>query len=207
MLPLETILAVFPGAVRVKCGEREVELGPMTLSHATALEALGVGTAADIRGKDALLAAFVMSCPPDEAGRLVSDAGSTKDKFHSWLDENADLAKDIPALVERLNALMDMAYLPYVPASKGDSGMSLVPTGFGWTLEYAEIVCHEYGWSWECAMATPIARIFGLVACAMQRRGGSAGGPDYYERIMLKAIEEAKAQARAKAKGKEAKHG
>lgn len=213
MLPLETVIAVFPNAAR---GEKS--LRPLTLAHATVLEALGVRTDKDIPPESALLAAVVMSRDAGEVGALMSGGDEAVAEIRRDAKMIADEGETLERLTERVNAVLDAAFLTFVPSGAAVEVTRTVfrPTGYGWPLEYADVVCHEYGWPWEYAMTMPLSRLFGLVVCARQRNGGEAGGPDYFERIQIKEdvkkVKEALARAKAaeeekKTKEKEARDG
>ena len=48
--------------------------------------------------------------------------------------------------------------------------------GYGWLLEIAEYLRHEYGMAFETAAEMPLARMCALLACARVRGGGKARG-------------------------------
>lgn len=184
MLPLETVLAVFPETSRQGgC------TGPLTLAHVVAMEAIGVEVGVDAQGEKAFLAAWLLTLRPGELGGVVADGEKARASFAKWAEtHDADEAET----ARRVNAVVDAALLPYVRGGGGSTAcVSAGPQGYGWPLEYAEMLCHEYGMKFEDALATPLATAFGLAACARARNGGKAGGPDYYERIALKAIRKA----------------
>lgn len=200
MLPLETIVAVFPGAVQ-KGGD---SFRPLTLAHVCAMEALGVDMSRDIPPENALLAAAVMAQDAGCVSAMVEDFPQARAELEEAVERFKARGESVDALVERVNAVMDAAFVTFVPGGTEDGRgrtCSLVPAGYGWPLEYADLICHEYGWRFDEVMTMPLSRMFGLIACARARSGGKAGGPDYYERVALKEIAELRRRTRDGAEG------
>jgi hypothetical protein len=53
-------------------------------------------------------------------------------------------------------------------------------------------VCHEYGWTFNHALAVPLARLFVAYNAIDARYGGEAKGPTYVEREIIAALRAAK---------------
>ena len=179
MLPIETINAVFPSSVRVGA----TSLGAMTLLHAVALEALGITVGdryADGRGK-ACTAAWVLSLGPDELRTCVCGTPDAR-SAGTWLRKNAVRAADAEKAVD---ALFANAFKNYVPPKKDDNEIRFddLPDGYGWPLEMADMIAHEYGMDIREVWRMPLATVFSVIAVMRQRYGGESDGPDYYDRI------------------------
>jgi len=71
----------------------------------------------------------------------------------------------------------------------------------------AECLCHEYGWTLDAALDTPLATAYALINCARQRNGGKNGGPDYYGRVQMaeaaRAFRKAREERETKRKAEE----
>lgn len=179
MLPIETINAVFPSSVRVGA----TSLGAMTLLHAVALEALGITVGdryADGKSK-AIRAAFVISLDADGVRDYI--AGRTgKGELGAWVRKNGILPGDAEKAVD---FLFSNAFLNYVPPKKDDQEIRFddMPDGYGWPLELADMIAHEYGMKPDDVMRMPLATVFATIAVMRQRYGGESSGPDYYDRI------------------------
>lgn len=185
MLPRETRLALFPrGRAVCRLGWfGTLRLGPVTLAHAAAMEALDVGFLDGwMDDANALMAAWVLSLSPSDAAKAANRDLRGADRFMRRLKGRV---ADVTIAV---NALADDALLPFVPP-KQEQGVVLfddgLPKGYGWPLEVAEALCSRYGWSFDEAMAIPLPRALALMAVGRENRGGEAGGPDYYDRIRL----------------------
>ena len=190
-LPVETIDALFVADERVG----NAVLRPATLAHLAAMDALGVGVCGLVARKDALLAAWVLTLDYAGCVRAVRDEKWTLAAFKAWVAKCGCTADECFLAV---NAVVAHAASTYVPGAggEGDGGsVYSTPHGFGWPLEVAEFLCHEYGWDFARAMDEPLVRVYGLVNCARQRNGGRNGDFDYYERILQRQFKEAKAAA------------
>lgn len=80
---------------------------------------------------------------------------------------------------------LDIAFRNAVPGHVDGRLEVFLQTGYGWPLETAERLMHEYGITFDEAAAMPMVRAYSLLACARIRGGGKAGGPDYWERQTL----------------------
>lgn len=83
---------------------------------------------------------------------------------------------------------LDIAFRNAVPGHVEGKLEVFEQTGYGWPLEMAERLMHEYGLTFDEAAAMPMVRIYSLLACARIRGGGKAGGPDYWERETVKGL-------------------
>ena len=192
MLPVETILALFPSAVEVG----GLTFRPLTLAHMAALETLGVDTRGSVTESQALLCGWILSMAPKDVIRMMCN-GCKTDGFEEWIDENN---VDAAVALEGVRMCIRQGTVCFVPSKGGDGKSQTVrfnigadlESGFGWPLEIAECFAHEYSCSLDEAMCTPLSRIFGMLACGRQREGGEAGGPDYYERIFQSRVKIAK---------------
>lgn len=185
MLPVETVLALFPEGRTVKrrWPRRAIRLRPMTLAHAAAMEAQGCGILDGfLRDADALMAAWV----------LTLDYGRTVRAANGDLGGMMAFAKGCKGVLAEVCVAVNMAVAdalkPFVPA-KGDGGVNVLkdglPNGYGWPLEVAEALCSRYGWDFDKALRVPLARALALMAVGRANAGCEAGGPDYYNRIRL----------------------
>ena len=179
MLPIETINAVFPSSVRVGA----TSLGAMTLLHAVALEALGITVGdryADGKSK-AIRAAFVISLDADGVRDYISGRTGNAE-IGAWVRKNGILPEDAEKAVDFLFA---NAFSNYVPPKKDSNEIRFddMPDGYGWPIELADMIAHEYGRNPEDVMRMPLATVFATIAVMRQRYGGESDGPDYYDRI------------------------
>lgn len=171
--PIENVLAACPPSAKVG----KVTLGPLTVGGWFSLGALGVDPKRTVPPEQAALAAWVLSGHVADAPQ-VGSARAFRAFAHGLNRLSDDLAKAV-------NSILDQAFKTYVPPLVENPVVQGTPSGLGWPLEIAEFLCAEYGWTWECALATPVARAFALIAAARQRNGGRHGGPDYIERILI----------------------
>ena len=74
-----------------------------------------------------------------------------------------------------------------VPGATDGERTDFLPSGLGWPLELAEALMAEYGIPFGEAARIPLCRAFALVACVRQRHGGRHAGPDYWERVTMRA--------------------
>ena len=180
-VPVENLLAVFPA--RVRAGG--VELSPLTIRDAVLLAVYGVDFTREIRGEFAVLAGAVLSgavSAEDLAdGRRAGKALSAFARPYRRLL----FPRRMSELERGVNEIVDKAFATRVLVLGNVARISLTPSGLGWTLEIAETICHEYGWSWEETLRTPVATAYALLAAAHRRNGGKFGGPDYIERIVI----------------------
>lgn len=208
MLPVETIQSVFPPSAEIR-GVRyaagfipvrvSVRLRPITLLHATAMEAFGVSLdAQEIPAEQAMLAAWILSLDVEQVRDAIAH-DSTRD-FLRWTERITEAPGEIVRIV---NAVVNVAFSTCVPGKRAD-GPNITnlqgPGGYGWPLETASALAAEFGMTVDQALETPIVRAFGLLACARIRNGGEAGGPDYYERIVCREIHERKERERQEAR-------
>ena len=174
------MLALFPGGTEVCRTGRfaALRLQPFTLAHAAALEAWGCDLGANLDDSHALIAAWLLSKRPPEVASAMRDMERSAKEAGRWVRGKA---KCVARISKAVNG--------HIVAAFKDSGCAYsAPRGYGWPLEIVEALCGEYGWSVADAMATPVATALALVSVARQRHGGENGGPDYYERIMIREI-------------------
>lgn len=88
---------------------------------------------------------------------------------------------------------LDIAFRNAVPGHSEGKTVNFTQRGYGWPLEIAEWLMHEYGMGFGEAAAMPLVRVYSLLAAARIRNGGKAGGPDYWDRATIAAMKEAKA--------------
>lgn len=175
-VPVENLLAAFP--VTVQAGR--VELFPLTLRSAILLGIYGVDFEREIKGESAILAGAVLSRSISVA-ELTDERRGTKALFRF-----ARQFKNRQNVLESaVNMIVDKAFATRVPFLRDGGKVELTPSGVGWPLELAEALCHEYGWTWEDALSTPVATAHALMAAAHRRNGGKFGGPDYIERTYV----------------------
>lgn len=188
MLPVETVLAVFPATVAVG----KITLRPLTVAHVMAMEMLGIEIDGAVNDSQVFIAAWLMSKPPDEVCGMMEGAGISTEEFGRWMAATAPEIKDAVTAVRRV---IGQAYQPFVPGESKSQNVSKEPQGYGWPLEIAEAFVGEYGVTFEEAITTPLSRMFGMMACCRVRNGGKPGGPDYYER---KFVEQMKGRKKVK---------
>ena len=180
-------MAVFPPTFSVG----GIRSGAPTLYHAVALEMLGIDPfGGDIDAANAWCAAFVLSKSPSEVRNFMSSGMPDMDKVKEWVDK---CGVGVSEIVSAVRSALRSASVTYVPGKSKNAGQ-VVPSGFGWPLEMAESLCHEYRMTFDEAMSMPTCRAFALMACCRARNSGEAGGPDYYGRLFLKQLKELKAQ-------------
>lgn len=182
-IPVENVLAAYPpprsaGALVLK---------PLTLGGALALAALGVAfSRAKCTAAKAPLAAAVL------AGLLSPDAalnGEMKCVRRAVRCAERAAGDDLKALAEAVEAVCNDAFATrIIPAPPKKAKVSFTPHGLGWPLRLAEQLCADYGWSFEAALETPLARAWALDACARERHGGKHGDFDYIERVEAEKI-------------------
>jgi hypothetical protein len=185
MLPVETILALFPRPPeKVRLGLfRSTRLHPITLARAAAMEALGCGLLEDSPDvPKALLAAWVMAASDKDVPRIAR--GDMKGAARFVRRARGSVA----AVIRVVSALRAEAVAPFIPPKKRDGEEMIddgMPRGNGWPLEVAEALCAHYGWTWAQAINTEVQVAVALLAVGRAREGGEAGGPNYYDRIRL----------------------
>lgn len=178
-IPVENVLAAYPPSRRVGA----LALGPLTLGGALALAALGVDFS-----KSRVETAKLPVVAAVLAGLISPDAA-----LHG---EPRALARAIRLVKRRLSAVSEAvekifndAFATRIkPAAPKDAPVSFTPHGLGWPLRLAEQLCADYGWSFEAALETPLARAWALDACARERHGGKHGDCDYIERVEAEKI-------------------
>lgn len=184
MLPIETVLAVFPpSAVACKVGLfKTLRLLPTTLAHCVAMDTLGCDLNGPLDEPHSLIAAWVLSKKPEELNAIVNGKeSSTKEivKFAKRLEPYVIRVKEV------VNKHIISAFVTYVPGKRENNGNSIYSSGnkgFGWPLEIAECLCNAYGWDLDYALSIPMTRSLALLSVCRYRNGGENGGPDYYER-------------------------
>ncbi len=206
MLPVETTEALFPPSGAVG----KLTLRPMTLAHAALLETAGADMARGVTPDSILLFAWVLAMDGAEVRRVAASADLVP-SFRAWCGRHDP---DPCALAEAVCRIVRAASAAFVPPEAEGGGQTVFASakGFGWPLEIAECLCHEYGWTLDAALDTPLATAYALINCARQRNGGKNGGPDYYGRIQMaeaarafrRAREERERAAREEATDKEA---
>lgn len=182
-IPVENVLAAYPPTRRVGA----LALGPLTLGGALALAALGVDfSKSRVETAKLPLAAAVLAgiLSPEDAlhgeSRTVARALKRVEKA---------VKGDLKALAEAVEAVCNDAFATRIkPAVPKDAPVSFTPHGLGWPLRLAEQLCADYGWSFDAALATPLARAWALDACARERHGGKHGDFDYIERVEAEKI-------------------
>ena len=194
-LPIENYLAFFPATITVGMGwlRRPVRLGPLTIGRAVLLDALGVDPQRHIAEKDAAIAAYVLA-----AGEVkVRGEGEQRNlsTVHLCPSPSPKLFKrfsrrvkrHLKPLAEAVNKICTDAFTTYVkPPRRENKVVSNTKTGAGWTLDFAEALCADYGWSWETAMNMPLATVFALSAASLDRYGLRPNGFDYEQRKAAK---------------------
>ena len=181
-VPIENALAFYPPARRAG----RLDLKPLTLGGAAALAALGVDFARRaVPGERLALVAAVLGgllAPADAlygAGAAVARA----------LDRALRRAGNAEALSKAVATVLDDAFATRLkPLQEGSAPVCFTPKGLGWPLQLAEALCGDYGWTFEQALATPVASAWALAAAGHARRGGRFGEPDYTERVEAEKI-------------------
>lgn len=205
MLPVETVLSVFPSAVVVG----NITLRPLTLAHIAALEVLGVDTRGSLTEAQAVMSAWFLTMSADDVVRRMCN-GYDLSGFAEW---TAGCGMTAGELLEGVRTVFQQGTVGFVPGKSSDKGTSVSlqsatgGSGYGFPLEIAESFAHEYSCSFDEAMRTPLSRMFGMLACARIRNGGEAGGPDYYERVFANKVRIAKLSAELEALKKESEVG
>ena len=155
MLPVETIEAIFPSSA--VCGK--TTLLPMTLAHAAAMEAMGVDISTAIDWDHVLIAAWILATPSAEMRKVMAEGGSPA-AFRVWCDrENPDPY----GVIDGVERIVSAAFNAFVEPGNDDANAVKIwggddPTGFGWELEIAEAIAHEYGLPLDDALDTPMCR-------------------------------------------------
>lgn len=191
MLPFETILAVSPPSVEVKLGRfRTLRLKPITLTHIVALEAFGCSVDYDLEQSQALIAAWFLSQKSEKLIDKIIDIANHKiaKKICKFIHKVYHKTQEIE---DAVNKHIELSFKTYVQGKKSSQGTQIMnggAEGYGWPLEIAEHLCGEYGWSFQKAMNTPVARALALVSVGRIRLGGEAGGPDYYQRLEIEKM-------------------
>ena len=193
-LPIENYLAFFPATITVGMGwlRRPVRLGPLTIGRAVLLDALGVDPQRQIAEKDAALAAYVLSGGVDKRCRCTKDGNihctPTPSTYTSEFNRfSRRVKRRLKPLAEAVNKICTDAFTTYVkPPRRENKVVSNTKTGAGWTLDFAEALCADYGWSWETAANMPLATIFALAAASLDRYGLRPNGFDYEQRKAAK---------------------
>ena len=189
-LPIENYLAFFPATITVGMGwlRRPVRLGPLTIGRAVLLDALGVDPQRTIAEKDAALVAFVLSGEQGTGnGEQIGPFPDPCSLFPSFKRFERRVKHHLKPLAEAVNKICTDAFTTYVkPPRRENKVASNTKTGAGWTLDFAEALCADYGWSWETAMNTPLATVFALAAASLDRYGLRPNCMDYEQRNAAK---------------------
>lgn len=180
--PAENVIAAFPPSVKVG----NVTLKPLTLGGAIRLTEYGIDTAARVPKEQLFTAAWILSGENDQK------------KFLRRM--RVGLAELSNAVEEVLNTSCITFVKPVVNKT---ATASPTPKGLGWPLVYAEWLCAEYGWTWDEAMATPVARVYALDAACRERHGGKHAGLDYFQRQYRKDLKAGKVKPFRLDNGKE----
>ena len=182
-IPVENVLAAYPPTRRVGA----LALGPLTLGGALALAALGVDfSKSRVETAKLPVAAAVLAglLSPEEA--LHGDVRVASRAIRRVVRLADD---DLSALEKAVEAVCNDAFATRIkPATPKDAPVSFTPHGLGWPLRLAEQLCADYGWSFDAALETPLARAWALDACARERHGGKHGDFDYIERVEAEKI-------------------
>ena len=165
-----------------------VKLRPLTLGDVAILARAGIDILAPIGPGEAeavfaLLAIKLKSGVVEELKISKPFNPSTFQFFNRFFCT----AKQRRAAVARA---LDIAFRNAVPGHVDGKREVFQQTGYGWPLEMAERLMHEYGLTFDEAAAMPMVRIYSLLACARVRGGGKAGGPDYWERDSVKGLKD-----------------
>lgn len=181
--PKENATAFFPPSERAG----SIVLRPLTLAGVVRLAELGISTGSPIPAERLFETAFVLSTShePRTTGR----------DYRRFLRHAKCGLAELDRAVARV---LDSAYSTWIRPAKAEGAgnvVRLTPHGIGWALEYAEWLCAEYGWSFEEAMATPVARVFALAAACRERNGGRHAGLDYVERWYEGEVKAGRAKA------------
>jgi len=176
-IPCENGLAFFPPSRTAG----NVTLSPLTLAGAVRLAGLGVDIGLPIPRERVFEVAAVLV---DDG--TVCDGRARRPAAAAFLRRVKVGLKELSIAVE---TTLNDAFATYIESAPAKGGtVRLTPHGLGWPLELAEFLCAEYGWRFDDAAATPVARAFALVAAARQRNGGRHKGFDYVERQYAKTI-------------------
>lgn len=195
-MPYETIYATFPPSMKICDGGKfdNLRLRPITIGDAVILAACGCDMGAEFDEPHALVAAWILTRPLEDAISTMLDMGAIVEETQRWMRSVAEV---VPLVAKAVNGHIAATLSLFVPPAREKKRASFTLTGYGWPLEMAEAVCAEYGWTVADALKTPLATAFAFMAAANQRHGGKAGGPDYYERQFVKAIADAKTKAKS----------
>ena len=177
-IPVEALIATYPRAIDV----RGVTLRPMTLGDAILLSVLGVNFNAGTTEPQALMAGLLLS------GRVDSESIFCEKVVTRQLRRLlAKIGKHhVDELHQAVDAIIDKSFLTKIKfAVPKGAPIQISPDGLGWPLVLAEEMCSSYGWSFERAIDTPVARAFALHAANHRRNGGKFGAPDYVERMEI----------------------
>lgn len=149
-----------------------VKLRPLTLGDVAILARAGIDILAQL-GPGEAEAVFAL---------LSHRSGEARPFRRPFFMRLRCTAKQRGAAVSRA---LDIAFRNAVPGHVEGDLTVFSQTGYGWPLEMAERLMHEYGLTFDEAAAMPMVRVYSLLACARIRGGGKAGGPDYWERATL----------------------
>lgn len=172
-IPRENWIAAFPSSVTAG----NVTLRALTLGGAIRLARIGVETNRRVPREKLFEAAFILSGESD-LKRFLKRAKC-----------------GLQELSNAVETVLNEAYETWVkPAAAPKKVRNLTPHGIGWPLEYLEFLCAEYGWSFQEALATPVATAYAFEVACRQRHGGRHAGLDYIERQYQKDIKSGRAK-------------
>ena len=185
-LPIENYLAFFPATITVGMGwlKPSVRLGPLTIGKAVLLDALGVDPQRRIAEKDTAIVAFVLSGDAVSHRFTSFQSEAVRHRFSAF---ERRVKRHLKPLAEAVNKICTDAFATYVkPPRRENKVASNTRTGAGWTLDFAEALCADYGWSWETAINMPLATVFALSAASLDRYGLRPNCMDYEQRKAAK---------------------
>lgn len=156
-----------------------IALRPLTLGDVAVLARAGIDVLAPMGPGDAEAVFALLSQP----------AALPRGRAPFRLTLAARLFSSHRQRMEAVARALDVAFRNAVPGKTTDGERTdYLPTGYGWPLEAAERLMHEYGMGFDEAAAMPLVRVYSLFACARVRGGGKANGPDYFERWSVTTI-------------------
>ena len=172
--PPENFIAAFPPSRRAG----NVILRPLSIEGAIRLGKEGVDCGRAVPRDKLVRAAFILS------GERNSE------RFFKMADYFKRTDFPLHALSVAVEAVLNDAFSTFIAPARapGPKVCNLTPHGLGWPLELAEAMMAEYGWTWEEAAKTPVARAWALLAACRQRQGGRFAGLDYAERLYAAAV-------------------
>ena len=161
----------------------KTSLGPITIAHVVAMESFGI-VVSDRNLNDptnSCIGLWLISKPINELSSIVNGMTESSE-ITKWMERFGIKTEECSGV---LNTLMSDAFKTYVPPKPDSTKVQLddIGEGYGWPLEIAECIAHEYGLDLRSVFEWPLSTAFASIATMRQRSGGEAGGPDYYGRI------------------------